>query len=97
MRVEVTVEDALSLRERLRRFLEVHSKAKILSADPGALRMYILHSKNSNTKPKDKIINFMLLRLEEILLANASPQPEEAVVSDFLLKELYKYYSDLKA
>ena len=46
------------LLEKLRKFLEVHAKAKILSTEPGTLTMYVLHSKTQDKTTKQKMINY---------------------------------------
>ncbi|MBR32842.1 MAG: hypothetical protein CMN77_16185 [Spirochaetaceae bacterium] len=84
------------LLEKLKQFLEVHAKAKILSADPGTLTMYVLHSKTQDKTTKQKMINYKLLRLKEILLDQKELSTKDRYVCEFLLEELYKYYKELK-
>lgn len=84
------------LLERLKRFLEIHAKARILSAEPGTLTMYVLHSKAQNKNTKQKMINYKLLRLKEILLDQKDPGVKDRIVCEFLLDELYKYYNELE-
>ncbi|MBI38402.1 MAG: hypothetical protein CMF59_02295 [Leptospiraceae bacterium] len=84
------------LLEKLRKFLEVHAKAKILSTEPGTLTMYVLHSKTQDKTTKQKMINYKLLRLKEILLDQKELSTKDRYVSEFLLEELYKYYKELK-
>ena len=83
------------LLEKLRRFLEVHAKAKILTSDPGSLTMYVLHSKTQDKTTKQKMMNYKLLRLKEILLDQKEPNIRDRYVCEFLLEELYKYYKEL--
>tara|TARA_Y100001956_G_C4010583_1_gene137474 strand:+ start:135 stop:551 length:417 start_codon:yes stop_codon:yes gene_type:complete len=83
------------LLEKLRRFLEVHAKAKILTSDPGTLTMYVLHSKTQDKTTKQKMMNYKLLRLKEILLDQKEPNIRDRYVCEFLLEELYKYYKEL--
>lgn len=83
------------LLEKLRRFLEVHAKAKILSIDTGTLTMYVLHSKTQNKSTKQKMINYKLLRLKEILLDKKELSVKDRYVCEFLLEELSLYYKEL--
>ena len=83
------------LLEKLRRFLEIHSKAKILTIEPGTLSMYVLHSKTKNKSTKEKMINYKLLRLKEILLDKKELSVKDRYVCEFLLEELCKYYKEL--
>ncbi len=89
------IPSAEDLREKLRLFLEVHCRAKILASDPGQLSMYVLHAKNQASKPKDKTIVYLLLRLQEQLLDH-TPGDKERVISEFLLQELFSFYKELK-
>lgn len=81
--------------ERLRRFLEVHAKTRILNADPGTVQMYILHCKNNiKGRKMDDTITYLLLRFKECCL-DRSPSPRDRVVAEFLIEELNKFYREL--
>ena len=88
-------ESTEALRESLRRFLEVHCKTKILTADPGQLSMYILHAKNQASKPRDRTILYLLLRLQEKIV-DQSPDEKARVIGEFLISELNAFYKQLK-
>ncbi len=82
--------DAVHLRERLRRFLEIHNKTKILDASEGSIRMHILHAKNTkNDKIKDKMINDKLARLDERIFGPL--EAKDLFICEFLIEELEKY------
>lgn len=82
--------DMPTLRERLRRFLEIHNKTKILDASEGNLRMHILHARNTkNDKIKDKMINDKLARLDERIFGPASEK--DLIICEFLIEECEKY------
>lgn len=83
---------------KLKEFLEIHGKTKITDVNPGVLKMYILHSKNQNKTPKEKLINYKLLRIDERLL-NYSPEEigeRDSIIVEFLIEELMKYYAKSK-
>lgn len=83
---------------KLKEFLEIHGKTKITDVNPGVLKMYILHSKNQNKTPKEKLINYKLLRIDERLL-NDSPEEigeRDSIIAEFLIEELMKYYARSK-
>jgi hypothetical protein len=80
------------LNERLRIFLEAYHKSKILEAKDDSLQMYILLSKNKNKTPKEKLINFKLLRIQERLFPeNGEPNAKDSIICEFLILELWKY------
>ncbi len=82
---------------RLKEFLEIHGKTKILEPNEGVLKMYILHSKNQNKTPKEKLINYKLLRVDERLLNGREDLSEkDSIIVEFLIDELTKYYSKSK-
>jgi hypothetical protein len=83
------------LLEDLRAFLEVHLKSKVLNADPGQLSMYVKLVHAQAKKPKDKMIAYLLLRVQERLLEHA-PDEKERIVCEFLIGELRAYYKELK-
>ena len=79
---------------KLKEFIEIHSKTKISDLNEGVLKMYILHSKNQNKTPKEKLINYKLLRVDEKLLY-LSPEEiseKDSIIVEFLIEELMKYY-----
>lgn len=80
---------------KLKEFLELHGKTKITDVNSGVLKMYVLHSKNQNKTPKEKLINYKLLRVDEKLL-NDSPEEiseRDSIIVEFLIEELMKYYA----
>lgn len=80
---------------KLKEFLEIQGKTKITDINEGVLKMYILHSKNQNKTPKEKLINYKLLRVDERLLNNSSEEISERdfIIVEFLIDELMKYYA----
>jgi hypothetical protein len=80
---------------KLKEFLEIQGKTKITDINEGVLKMYILHSKNQNKTPKEKLINYKLLRVDERLLNNSPEEISErdSIIVEFLIEELMKYYS----
>ncbi|MCB1179166.1 MAG: hypothetical protein KDK36_16400 [Leptospiraceae bacterium] len=80
------------LNEDLRIFLEAYHKTKILEAKDDSLKMYILLAKNKNKTPKEKLINFKLLRVDERLFPeDGNMPPKDAIICEFLIDELKKY------
>lgn len=80
---------------KLKEFLEIHGKTKIFDVNEGMLRMHILRSKNQNKTPKEKLINYKLLRVEERLLVPGDEITEkDFIIVEFLLDELMKYYTN---
>ncbi|EHQ06361.1 MAG: hypothetical protein F9K24_02560 [Leptonema illini] len=84
---------AEELLERLKGFLEVHTKSRILKSDVPTMLMYIraCHA-NQNKKPKDQTINFLLLRFREQVLDQA-PDERQRIIGDFLIDEMNKFYN----
>lgn len=80
---------------KLKEFMEIHGKTKITDVNEAVLKMYILHSKNQNKTPKEKLINYKLLRVDERLLNNNSEEISErdSIIVEFLIEELMKYYA----
>ena len=78
---------------KLKEFLEIHGKTKITDVNTGVLKMYILHSKNQNKTPKEKLINYKLLRVDERLLNGDTEEISErdSIIVEFLIEELMKY------
>jgi len=87
-------ETANEIRERLRRFLEVHNGTKIPEALEGALKMHMAHCRaNKKTKKKDIIINFLLERMEfHIFDRNKLKENRNEIILDFLMTELEEFY-----
>ena len=86
------------LMEKLKEFLEIKGNTKITDLNEGALKMHILHSKNQNKTPKEKLINYKLLRIDERLL-NHNPEEiseRDSIIVEFLIDELMKYYARSK-
>ena len=85
------------LLEKLKEFLQIHGNTNILDPNEGALKMHILKSKNENKTPKQKLINYKLLRIDEKLLTGQEAISEkDLIISEFLIDELFKYYSKKK-
>lgn len=63
--------------------------------EDGAFIMYIRLSHNKNKTIKEKFINYKLLRIQERLFENPHIpiSPENAIICNFLIDELYKYVS----
>ena len=80
------------LKESLKIFLSAYHKTKILEAKDDTLKMYILLSKNKSKTPKEKLINFQLLRMEERLFSEEFSE-KESYICEFLIEELLKYVS----
>jgi hypothetical protein len=83
---------------KLKEFIEIHGKTKITDVNERVLKMYILHSKSQNKTPKEKLINYKLLRIDERLL-NTSPEEineRDSIIVEFLIEELMKYYARSK-
>ena len=88
------MESDADLLEKLRQFLELHTKSRILNAEKATMAMYIkaCHT-NQNKKPKDQTINFLLLRFKEQLIdENPDPASDRHIIARFLLKEMNKFY-----
>lgn len=85
-----TAREAAAAQARLQEFLERYLGDRVLETNEGALRMLILRAKSSRNKtPKEKLIVWMLLRLNERLLdPDQQPSSRDLVVCDFLLTEL---------
>lgn len=89
---EIIILQKPELNERLRIFLEAYHKSKILEAKDDSLQMYILLAKNKNKTPKEKLINFKLLRIQERLFPDTGEiPPKDAIICEFLIDELWKY------
>jgi hypothetical protein len=80
------------LKESLKVFLSIYHKAKIIETKDDTLKMYILLSKNKSKTPKEKLINYKLLRLEERLFSDEFSE-KESYICEFLIEELLKYVS----
>ncbi|HMV44824.1 MAG TPA: hypothetical protein PK079_00875 [Leptospiraceae bacterium] len=90
---EVEVKSKEELCVRLGEFLSIYHKAKIIEPKEDTLKMYILLSKNKNGTPKEKLINFKLLRVDERLFPVDKQElsPKDAIICEFLIEELHKY------
>ncbi|MCB1140907.1 MAG: hypothetical protein H7A24_06855 [Leptospiraceae bacterium] len=85
----------LELYKDLSVFLEVYHKTKILELREDTIRMYILFSKSKNKTPKEKLINYKLLRIDERLFPESKGEltVRDAIVCEFLIDELKKYFA----
>lgn len=83
-------DEELRLRRELARFFKDHLGNAPSDEEKGNLRMLCKHcSANKSKTPKDKIINWMLLRVEErVLRPESRPSPRDLIVCDFLVGEL---------
>jgi hypothetical protein len=82
---------------KLKEFIEIHGKTKILDVAEGSLKMHILHAKNQSKTPKDKLILYKLLRIDERLLNSENEISEkDSIIVEFLIEELMKYYARSK-
>lgn len=90
-----TPENKSELYSRLAIVLEAHTGSRIMDHSPGPLKMLVLHSKNTKkTKPVEKLINYKLSRLEEMLLDEKAPfELREYHICEFLISELEKTLS----
>lgn len=79
------------LKEQLRRFLEVHLKTKLVEVNNGSLKMLVMLAKNTNTKIKDKMINYKLAELSKRLLVETPVGRRDFIICEFLMEELNKY------
>lgn len=89
----ISEEQAARLRARLLRFLEAHTGSRVVEPNAGALKMLILHSKNNNSKIKDKFINYKLGEVARRILDARPPSMRDAIICEFLIEELEKYVS----
>ncbi len=90
----VPAAEVAALREELRKFMEIHTGTRLVESNAGALKMLVLHAKNTlNKKPKDKLINWKLSEVRKRLLEdeNAKMKRRDFVICEFLVEELKKY------
>ena len=80
-----------ALKEQLRRFLEIHVKTRLVEVNNGSLKMLVMLAKNTNTKIKDKMINYKLAELSKRLLVDGPVSRRDFVICEFLIEELNKY------
>ena len=82
--------------ESLGLFLSIYHKTKIIEPKDDTLKMYILLSKNKNTTPKEKLINYKLLRVDERMFNSEKLElsPKDAIICEFLIDELMKYVAN---
>ncbi len=89
---EIEIKSKIELKVELKKFLEAYFKTKILEAKDDSLQMYILLSKNKNKTPKEKLINFKLLRINErLFIADEELSIRDSIICEFLIVELQKY------
>lgn len=90
---ELQIKTKAELCESLKVFLSAYHKTKIIEAKEDTLKMYILLSKNKNTTPKEKLINYKLLRIDERMFnsENTELSIKDAIICEFLIEELLKY------
>ncbi len=84
------------IKDTLKLFIEAYHKTKIIDPkNDGIFKTHILLSKNKNNTPKEKLINYKLLRINEKLFASESEEIslKDSVVCEFLVDELLKYVS----
>ncbi len=84
------------IKDTLKLFIETYHKTKIIDPkNDGIFKTHILLSKNKNNTPKEKLINYKLLRINEKLFASESEEIslKDSVVCEFLVDELLKYVS----
>lgn len=93
---EIQTKTKQELCESLGQFLSIYHKTKIIEPKEDTLKMYILLSKNKNTTPKEKLINYKLLRVNERMFESEQPElsPKDAVICEFLIDELLKYVAN---
>lgn len=87
----VSRQEVDNLKRALGRFLEAHLGTKIVEPNDGALKMMILHSKNTNQKIKDKFINWKLGEIAARLLKGDDLGYRDFVICQYLIDELNKY------
>lgn len=91
---ETDIKTKLELKFRLKTFFEAYHRTKILDAtEDGIFKTHILLSKNKNKTPKEKLINYKLLRLMEYLfdVPGEDIPIKNLIISEFLIEELIKY------
>ena len=93
---EIETKTKQELCESLGKFLSIYHKTKIIEPKEDTLKMYILLSKNKNVTPKEKLINYKLLRVNERMFESEQPElsPKDAVICEFLIEELLKYVAN---
>ncbi len=93
---EIQVKTKQELCESLGKFLSIYHKTKIIESKEDTLKMYILLSKNKNVTPKEKLINYKLLRVNEKMFESGEPElsAKDAIICEFLIDELLKYVAN---
>ena len=85
-----------ALKKELAVFLEAHLKTRVLDLD--GLQMFILLSKNQNTKIKDKFINYKLGEVSRMLLSEQGGKSRitlrDYIACEYLIEELKKYVAN---
>jgi hypothetical protein len=84
------------IKDQLKLFIEAYHKTRIIdSTNDGIFKTHILLSKNKNNTPKEKLINYKLLRINEKMFESETSEIslKDSVVCEFLVDELLKYVS----
>lgn len=91
---EIDYKEKIQLKSNLKLFFEAYHKTKIIDfTNDGIFKTHILLSKNKNKTFKEKLINYKLLRVNELIFDNESNEPSirNLVIAEFLIDELLKY------
>jgi hypothetical protein len=91
----ISIKNRVDLYRELKTFLEAYHGTKILELKEESFQMYILLSKSKNKTPKEKLINYKLLRVQERLFPESKGELDlkDSIVCEFLIEELKKYVS----
>ena len=84
------------IKDQLKLFIEAYHKTRIIDpTNDGIFKTHILLSKNKNNTPKEKLINYKLLRINEKMFESETSEIslKDSVVCEFLVDELLKYVS----
>ena len=82
------------IKNKLKIFFEAYHQTKIIDpGNDGIFKTHILLSKNKNKTPKEKLINYKLLRVNERLFSSDSEDisMKDSIICEFLVDELIKY------
>jgi hypothetical protein len=94
--LEDKIKTKQEIKDKLKLFIEAYHKTKIIDPkNDGIFKTHILLSKNKNNTPKEKLINYKLLRINEKMFASESEEIslKDSVICEFLVEELIKYVS----
>ncbi len=94
--MEEKIKTKQEIKDKLKIFIEAYHKTKIIDPkNDGIFKTHILLSKNKNNTPKEKLINYKLLRVNERLFASESEEipVKDSIICEFLVEELLKYVS----